>query len=147
MIPRPARNNNPGDLEAGDHWQGLMPAAQLTDVQKHERFAVFSAPKWGFRALAVLLHNYAALYGCDTVRKIVNRFAPPTENNTNAYVDFVSHALDVWFDDHIDVTNQTTLFALCKAIATFETGSWAPYWTDEQLADGIRLAQHTGETA
>lgn len=147
MIPRPVRNNNPGDLEAGDHWQGLMAPEHMTDAQKHERFAVFEAPKWGFRAMAVLLRNYSKLYGCNTAKAIVNRFAPPVENNTGAYADQVAHDLGVRLDEHLDVTNRTTMFNLCKAMTRVETGSWEPYWHDADLLDGLTLAGiHYGET-
>jgi hypothetical protein len=140
MLPRPVRNNNPGDLEAGDHWQGLMAPELMTDVQKHERFAVFSAAHWGFRALVVLLRNYKLLYGLNTVRAIVSRFAPPVENPTTNYAETVAHALNVKPDDKIDLSNPNTMFALAKAVTKFETGSWEPYWTDRQLSDGMVLA-------
>jgi hypothetical protein len=140
MIPRPARNFNPGDLEGGDHWQGLMPFERMTDAQRHERFATFQSAEWGFRALVVLLRNYKLLYGLDTVRKIINRFAPPSENNTERYMNFVSLRLGVGPDDKIDVTNPDTMFKLAKSVAIDETGSWEPYWHDSQLAKGMQLA-------
>lgn len=140
MIPRPARNNNPFDLEAGDHWQGLMPTDRLTEQQRHERFAVFEAPEWGFRAGVVMLRNYKILYGLNTVRKVVSRLAPPNENPTNDYMNFVAHEIGVKPDDVIDITNPSTMFLLAKAVARDETGSWAPYWSDEQLLHGMRLA-------
>jgi hypothetical protein len=140
MLPRNARNQNPGNLEAGDHWQGLLAPELMTDQQKHERFAVFSAAHWGFRALVVLLRNYKVLYGADTVRKIVSRFAPPIENPTTAYAETVAHDVGVKPDDKIDVSNPNTMFRLAKAMTKFETGSWEPYWTDRQLSDGMALA-------
>lgn len=147
MIPRNVRNSNPGNIDAGDHWQGLMDPANLTEAQKDERFAVFESPKWGFRAMVVLLRNYRKLYGCDTVLKIVNRFAPPVENNTHAYADQVARALGVRSDQVIDVTKRTTMFTLCKAMTRVETGSWEPYWDDGQLNDGLTLAGFPSPTA
>lgn len=138
MNPRPFRNNNPGDLESGDHWQGLMPTSRLSDAQLHERFAVFETPEWGFRALVILLHNYKKLYGANTVRKVVDRFAPPNENPPTYRTD-VADALNVMPDTYIDLDNHDTLFALAKAMAKFETGSWEPYWHDTQLAKGIAM--------
>lgn len=140
MLPRTVRNQNPGDLDAGDHWQGLQAPELMLPIQQHERFAVFSSAPWGFRALVVLLRNYKLLYGADTVRKIISRFAPPNENPTTAYADTVAHDLNVKPDDKIDLSNPNTMFALAKAIARFETGSWEPYWTDRQLSDGMALA-------
>lgn len=140
MIPRPARNNNPGDLDGGDHWQGLMPVDRLTDQQKNERFAVFSAPEWGFRALVVLLRNYQTLYKANTVSKIIDHFAPPVENNTAAYKAFVAGECGVHIDDVIDQSQRPVMFKLAKAIAHDETGSWEPYWTDAELNKGLDLA-------
>lgn len=144
MIPRPVRNHNPGDLEAGDHWQGLMPVEKLTDAQKHERFAVFEAPEWGFRALVILLKNYKMLYGIDTVQKIVDRFAPPTENNTSAYVHFVADKVGVRPTAQINVAIANVMFQLAKAITQYETGSWEPFWHDRDLTAGMIRAGYTG---
>lgn len=137
MIPRPVRNNNPGDLETGDHWQGLMPQDELTEAQKHERFAVFESPEWGFRALVILLKNYKILYGIDTVQKVVDRFAPPTENNTSAYATFVAGKLGVDRQAKINTTIPKVMFGLAKAITQYETGSWEPYWHDHDLTAGM----------
>ena len=151
MIPRPARNNNPGDLEAHDHWQGLMPIERLTPMQKHERFAVFESPEMGFRAMVVILRNYKRLYGCNTVDGFITRWAPPTENPTNSYVGYVcalmsaTLKLEILPDTKIDVDDPATMFALAKAIATDETGSWAPYWADEELHKGMQLAGYQTE--
>lgn len=117
-----------------------MPAAQLTDAQKNERFAVFEAPEWGFRALIVLLLNYRKLYSADTVRKICARFAPPNENNTGSYTDFVATRCCVHPDDVIDQSQRPFMFALAKAVTTEETGTWGPFWTDVQLNKGLDLA-------
>lgn len=140
MIPRSARNNNPGNLEGGDHWQGLMPKDRLSGIQEHERFAVFEEAKWGFRALCILMKNYKMLHGADTVQKIIDRFAPSNENNTTAYVRFVSEKVGVQPNTQINVTIPKIMFALVKAIACYETGSWEPYWHDSELTAGMHLA-------
>ena len=142
ILPRPVRNNNPGDLEAGEHWQGLEAQEKLTDAQRHERFAVFEGPEWGFRALVVLLTNYFKLYQLNTVGGIVNRFAPSKENNTSAYVAFVCDALGVLKDAPLKL-DEPTMFKLAKAIAHYETGSWEPYWHDFELKQGLALAGYT----
>jgi hypothetical protein len=147
VTPQSARNNNPGNLVSGDHWQGLMPAERLTDQQKNGRFAVFEKPEYGFRALAILLGNYKKLYHADTLRRIMAKFAPPSENNTQAYFTFLANHLGVTPDTTIDVTDHKTAFNLCKGIATYETGSWEPYWTDEELNIGLQMAGYQGATA
>ncbi len=140
MIPRAARNNNPGNLEGGAHWDGLMPLDGLTGIQTHERFAVFKEAKWGFRALVTLLKNYKMLHGADTVQKIIDRFAPPNENNTTAYVRFVSERVGVQPNTQINVTIPKIMFDLAKSIAIYETGSWEPYWHNSELLAGMKLA-------
>jgi len=141
MIPRAARNNNPGNLRIGQPWQGLMPKDQMTPDQRAETsFAVFKEPKWGFRALAILLKNYHTMYGRKTIFQIISRFAPKNENDTTAYIQSVCDQVGVGPDDQIDTTRRIINFHLCKAIAKHETGSWEPYWSDDALADGLDLA-------
>lgn len=77
---RGIRNNNPGNIvsAANNPWQG-----QTGD---DGRFAVFSDPKYGIRALAKTLQTYRARYGLTTIAGIITRWAPPSENNTAAYI-------------------------------------------------------------
>ena len=136
---RAVRNNNPGNLEAGARWKGLLPRSRMSAEQKAERrFAVFASPEWGFRALAIVLRNYDRRYGLDTIRKIVMRFAPPYENDTESYIRSVTSRLHITADAPLDLDDPQTLSALCKAIAVHESGGW--FFSDEDLASGIALA-------
>lgn len=113
---RGERNNNPGNIRlSGTQWQGQVQGADPA-------FATFATPEAGIRALAKLLKNYAARYGLRTVRKIITRWAPPTENDTAAYVASVAAALGVGPDQQIDVTNPETLQRLTAAIIRHENG-------------------------
>jgi hypothetical protein len=121
---RGERNNNPGNIDRNaTKWQG-MSVDQSGDV----RFVVFSEPVWGIRALAKVLLSYSKKFApgtardIDTVREIVNRWAPPVENNTDAYVNTVARALGVGADEHIVVEDAATLDALTKAIIAHENG-------------------------
>src|SRR4051812_11214830 len=98
--PRSVRNFNPGNLErCSIQWLGLAAPAEMTAEQRAEqRFCVFRAAKWGFRALALDLFT-SWTKGRTTVREIVGRFAPPDENDTKAYVDAVSATLNVSPDE------------------------------------------------
>lgn len=58
-LPRGIRNNNPGNLEWGDPWQGLDPDGQAQD----KRFVVFKDPAMGIRAIARTLITYQDKYG------------------------------------------------------------------------------------
>ena len=86
MIPRGIRNNNPLNIRrTADNWQGLTP------VQTDPAFFQFQSPEYGWRAaFRLLTRTYYCKYGLDTIRKIITRWAPPTENNTAAYISAVS---------------------------------------------------------
>lgn len=139
MTVRCVRNNNPGNLNQDQPWMGLLPRAKMSVEQAAEkRFAVFESPEMGFRAMFVLLHTYATKYGLRTVSRIINRWAPPIENNTAGYKSRVATELGVGLDDVLDM--QTRVGDLVKAIATVESGGWDGMWTDQQLRDGRKLA-------
>lgn len=138
-IPRSVRNNNPGNLRKGASWQGMCSPLHMTPMQESEHeFCVFVAPKWGFRAMGLLLENYGH-DGLETVPKIIARFAPSTENDTAAYAAHVCELTGFGAEQSLDLADRATLSALCKAIATDETGSWLPWWKDADLAAGVAL--------
>ncbi|HEY6022286.1 MAG TPA: structural protein P5 [Candidatus Paceibacterota bacterium] len=119
MTPtRGERNNNPGNIERGTiHWQGMA-----DDQSGDKRFIVFNTPEDGIRALAKLLFNYQNIHGLNTVRQIVNRWAPPTENDTYSYVNTVASEVGVTPDDKINLTDSETLAKLVTAIIRHENG-------------------------
>ena len=87
--PRGIRNNNPGNIRHGAKWQGLKENSRDLDPA----FCVFKNPIYGIRALAKGLLNYKKLYGLNTVRSIISRYAPPNENQTLAYIQSVAKPL------------------------------------------------------
>ncbi|HCM9390538.1 TPA: hypothetical protein ACG0NW_002040 [Enterobacter roggenkampii] len=129
---RGIRNNNPGNLEYSktNPWIG-----QIGD---DGRFAKFETPEHGIRALGRNLLSYQR-QGIDTVSDIINRWAPPSDNNnTDAYIKAVCAQLGVTADQQLDASNPDTLKALCAAIIQHENGS-QPY-SDQQLATGVSAA-------
>lgn len=145
VTARAVRNNNPGNIERGPRWQGLMPRAQMNAEQAGEpRFAVFSDPKWGFRAMAVTLITYQdkrkANDGSriDTMREVIDRWAPAFENNVQAYVKSVDRLHPKRAEDVLDFHCYEDLAPLVKAIAIHECGSWA--FNDSDLQAGLTLA-------
>lgn len=135
-IPRPVRLNNPGDLErvAGVTWQGEA------DAQPDPRFIAFKTAQFGFRALARTLLTYQNAHGLKTVGQIINRWAPPSDNNpTSAYAKLVALECKVGVDDEIDVDTVAIMLPMCRAIAREESGLPAP-WPDSVILEGIHLA-------
>jgi hypothetical protein len=126
VTDRGFRNNNPFNLRPGQPWQGLSP------TQTDPDFCQFVAPQWGIRAGCKVLLTYQT-DDLNTVRQIINRYAPPSDDNpTNAYVDNVSKACGVDPDAPIDV--RAMLPQLASGIIEQENGS-NPY-----SADVINLA-------
>lgn len=117
-IPRGIRNHNPGNIEKGSPWQGLA-----EDQSADRRFCVFKAPEWGIRAIARILVAYQDKHKLKTVRGIINRWAPPNENDTAAYVEHVAGKLGVDARlGHVDVTDYETCRVLVEAIIRHENG-------------------------
>lgn len=130
--PRGVRNNNPGNLEASSSnpWVG--------QTGSDGRFAKFETPEHGIRALGRNLISYQR-QGIDTVGEIINRWAPPSDNNdTTAYIKAVCAQLGVTANQPLDASNPDTLQALCAAIIKHENGT-QPYSPD-QLSTGVSAA-------
>lgn len=102
-----------------NHWIG--------QCGQNKGFCEFTDLKYGFRAGAKLLIRYIYVLDLWTVEKVIKRFAPPAENNTCAYISFVSKFLR---DNGFNPDNLRTVyrlydddlfFCLCKAIVRMET--------------------------
>ena len=136
MIPRGLRLKNPGNIEhSGIPWKGEIPG---TDP----RFITFDTMVNGICAMAKVLKNYDALHGLDTVRGIITRWAPPSENNTEAYIDDVCAHGKVKPDTVLDLTNPSVLSWLIYGIICHENGPdlAARYVSASDLHDGIAAA-------
>lgn len=114
-LPRGLRNNNPGNIEIGEKWQGL------SNKQIDTRFCTFSEMTYGCRALLKVLQTYHNKHKLNTVRAIISRWAPNNENNTVAYINSVARALGVSPVESLKFT-KTTYIMLGKAIAKHENG-------------------------
>lgn len=113
-------NNNPGNIRHGSKWQGL--SAQQTD----EDFCQFVSPEYGIRAIYVLMRTYENKYGLCSIREIINRYAPPKENNTEGYIHRVAKELNVSTEDCVSVNKKEVAIALATAIVGVELG-YQPY--------------------
>ncbi len=122
---RGIRNNNPGNIRWGDEWKGLVLEVQRTD----KSFCQFKAPEFGIRAMIIILRNYQSKYGLKTITGIIKRWAPPNENDTQAYIRSVAQATGTDADKPIDLTDSRKLFPLLQAIIKHENGT-QPYEYD-----------------
>lgn len=116
-LTRGLRNNNPGNIRrSSSAWQGKIPHTQSTDTA----FEQFASIEWGIRAMYKLLINYSN-DGLNTVQKIINKYAPASENNTAGYIAFVIGRVGVSATSILTM-NKSTLIALAKAMVTMEIG-------------------------
>lgn len=120
----------------------------MTTAQKLEpRFVVFKTPAWGFRAMCVELHTYWQHDNCHTIDAVVARWAPPEENDTEAYQKDVSAKTGIARDALLDFNNVEQLISVARAIASHEAAgplpypqSFYPYWHDADLEWGAHSA-------
>lgn len=115
MATRGIRNNNPGNIRVSkDQWEGM--------TGDDGAFVIFDTPDSGVRALAKNLMSYGR-QGYDSIEKIINRWAPPNENDTQSYISSVVAATGIPATQSIDLTNPDVLASLSEAIGYHETGS------------------------
>jgi hypothetical protein len=70
----------------------------------------------------VLLHTYALKHNCHTLRKIINRYAPPSENHTENYIRRVTNATHLSPDERISTTDKGVMTAIVAAMSEVENG-------------------------
>lgn len=130
-LTRGERNENPGNIRhvSGVTWQGQ--SANQTD----ESFVQFDDPIYGIRAIARIMKSYER-QGLDTIAEAIDRWAPPNENNSVAYVNAVCKACGVEPDDKVDF--DAIMPQLVKAIIVHENGE--NIYSDDQINQGIALA-------
>ncbi|ULF48574.1 protein inside capsid D [Escherichia phage ZH4] len=115
MATRGIRNSNPGNIrKSKDQWEGA--------IGDDGEFVIFDSPESGVRALGKNLLSYGR-QGYDSIEKIINRWAPPNENDTKAYIDSVVAATGIPATQSLDLSDPDTLSSLAQAISFHETGS------------------------
>lgn len=102
------------------------------------QFKQFRSMAYGYRAALLLVRNYVRKYGCDTIKSIVTRWAPPSENSTSAYVKAVCKQMGGIYDEAyvIDPANEEVMCALVAAMSYVENGIKADMG---QVKEGWRL--------
>ena len=138
-TPRGIRNHNPGNVErTATQWRGMA-----DDQSSDDRFIVFEAPQWGVRAIGRILQTYHERHGLDTVEGVLDRWAPPFENDTRSYVQHVADTLGVGVREPLDMDDPLTVRRLVKAIIRHENGR-QPY-SDDLIDLGLELAGYEFE--
>ena len=130
-LPRGIRNKNPGNIKLGTDWDGL--AAEQTDPT----FCIFDEAVMGIRALMRILLTYRFTHNKKNIDSIIRRWAPPSENDTEAYIKFVAKRMEIEPMAMIDISIEAYL-PLVKSIIQMENGM-QPY-DDELIVEGMYKA-------
>ena len=134
---RSIRNNNPGNIKkTNTQWEGM------TQEQADSTFVSFESPEMGVRALARVLNTYNTQYNLDDISGMVSRFAPPTENDTQNYIKFVSEKSGIPRNRKITLQdNPEDMKKVIAAMIEMEGGSDSvKYFTPSIINEGVRLA-------
>lgn len=130
-MTRGLRNNNPLNIRlGGDRWQGEVVPSQ------DRAFKQFSTMAWGYRAAFKLLNNYRRLHGCRNLADFIERWAPPSENDTHAYIDAVAKRARISDLTQIDTQDGDLMCRIVAAMSRVENGVDADM---DQIEEGWRL--------
>lgn len=113
---RGIRNNNPLNIRVGNKWKHEKPSTDET------QFEVFEEMKWGVRAGFMVLFRYITFYKCNTLRKIISRWAPPSENHTDSYLWAVGSKTYIEYDDKIDYKDKSKMCSIVYWMVYVENG-------------------------
>ena len=116
-MARGLRNNNPGNLRLGSFkYRGEV--AKSSD----KAFRQFESMAWGYRAMFVLLHTYRVRGYGSTICQMVSRYAPPSENNTEAYSARVEKSSKIGRHTPLDTLQEEQMVPIVCAMSAVENG-------------------------
>lgn len=79
--------NNYGNIRASKSYKWIG------QIGEYNGFCKFLSVSYGLRALYLLLNRYICHYDLHDVRSIITRYAPPSENDTEQYIQRVEQYL------------------------------------------------------
>lgn len=113
-VPRGIKNNNPGNIRYGE-----FAISQGATGKDRDGFAIFDSMYEGKNADIALLNQYLDKK-FDTIRKVISKYAPASENDTMAYISDVSKQTGISPDATLTARN---LGAVSQAIFAHENGA------------------------
>ena len=122
MIPRGIRNNNPLNLrKTSIGWRGKK--LEGTDPD----FEQFDNMYNGIRAALVNIRTMVRVHGCTTVEDVIRRWAPASENDTEAYIRTVCTKAKIHRTDKVLPNVKDNICKLAWAMAYVENGQTLDY--------------------
>ena len=116
-MPRGILNNNPCNIrKSTDKFQGeVQPSGD-------KEFKQFETMAYGYRAAFRVIRTYINNYKCDTIRKIISRWAPKSENYTENYIRVVSERSGIPENDIVYPDNREMMVRIVAAMSYVENG-------------------------
>ena len=116
QIPRGLRNNNPLNIRKGSVWVGMK------HEQKDDSFVQFASMEYGIRAAFVLLRTYIVNRKLNTIRLVISRWAPASENDTEAYIANVVKWSGIPENYILSIYDREIMINLFQAMCRMENG-------------------------
>lgn len=85
-------------------------------------FQQYATPEEGIKAIDENLKAYGSKHKINTLRGVISRWAPPSENDTESYLNFVSQKTGLKPDEEIDLSNPTIRHIISGPIVLQEQG-------------------------
>ena len=118
-MSRGLQNCNPGNIR-----QSKVRYKGEVRPSRDPAFKQFESLAWGYRAIFVLLDTYRIRYGLDTIRGMISRWAPPSENHTETYIRAVADAVGIPDGQPLDTRDRTTMLRMAAGISA--AFNWPP---------------------
>lgn len=118
QMPRGLRNNNPLNIRKGSVWVGMQ------HEQKDDSFVQFVSMEYGIRAAFVLLRTYIVNRKLNTIRLIISRWAPASENDTDAYIANVVKWSGIPENYILSIYDREIMINLFQAMCRMENGRY-----------------------
>ena len=116
-MSRGLRNCNPGNIrQSRSNFKGEVRPS------RDSAFKQFESMAYGYRAMFVLLNSYHKRYGLTTIREMISRWAPPTENFTEGYIRFVAERSGIAADVEVDSRSERDMVPIVAAMSEIENG-------------------------
>lgn len=105
-------NKSPVPTNVGN----IRPVGSTTGFQQ------YATPEEGIKAVDDQLRIYGSKHKVKTLREVISRWAPPSENDTEAYIKNVSQRTGLKPDEEIDLSNPTIRHIISGPIILQEQG-------------------------
>lgn len=116
-MSRGLTNCNPGNIrQSKTRYKGERHPSRDSEFKEFESMA------YGYRAMFVLLDTYSRRYGLCTIRQMLNRYAPPSENFTEGYIRFVSEKTGIAPDEIVNSRAARDMVPTVAAMSQIENG-------------------------